>query len=65
MSEEKRRCKVVGIHDQPEGDFIKYAPIKMLDNANEPYVAEQAIVELDDGRVVEVSPSQIRFKKSK
>ncbi|WP_273799384.1 hypothetical protein [Proteus mirabilis] len=53
----------MSLHDKPEGNFIKYAPIKMLDNANEPYVAEQAIVELDNGRVVEVNPSEIRFIK--
>lgn len=63
MSEEKRRCTVMSLHDKPEGNFIKYAPIKMLDNANEPYVAEQAIVELDNGRVVEINPSEIRFIK--
>ncbi|AVD59474.1 hypothetical protein [Morganella morganii] len=63
MSEEKRKCAVISIHDKPQGDFIKYAPIKMLDNANEPYTAEQAIVELDDGRVVVVDPSDIRFIK--
>ncbi|WP_205955165.1 hypothetical protein [Pantoea stewartii] len=63
MSEEKRRCKVTGMHNSPEGDFVKFAPMKFYDDGNNPYAAEQAIVELDNGKVVAVDPNQIQFIK--
>ncbi|WP_288476660.1 hypothetical protein [uncultured Pantoea sp.] len=61
MSDEKRRCEVTAFHRIKEGYFIKFAPIKFLDESNQPYVAEQAIVELDGGEVVTVNPNQIKF----
>lgn len=61
MSEESRRCVVSTFHNKPEGNFVKFAPVKFYDEGNNPYAAEQAIVELDDGRVVTVNPNEIRF----
>lgn len=63
MSEENRRCKIVGRHDKPEGVFVKFAPVKFYDEGNNPYAAEQAIVELDNGRVMTVNPDEIQFIK--
>lgn len=62
MSDEKRKCKVVDNGSEKIGTFIKYAPIEKFDEANHSYIAEKAIVELDDGRVVAVDPQSIRFK---
>ncbi|AVI67721.1 hypothetical protein CKQ84_18715 [Shewanella sp. WE21] len=57
-------CKscVVDYGGTYSGTFIKYAAIAYMDEGNHPYTAEKAIVELDNGRVVTVDPSQIRFK---
>ncbi|CAH6324115.1 hypothetical protein ACVGWB_15720 [Enterobacter mori] len=63
MAEEKRRVKVTGLYDKPEGTFIKFAPMKFYDDANQLHTAEQAIVELDNGRVINVEPSSIQFIK--
>lgn len=63
MSEETRRCKVVTLHDKPEGTFVKFAPVQFYDEGNNPYAAEQAIVELDNGRVITVNPDGIQFVK--
>ncbi|GKX47988.1 hypothetical protein [Pectobacterium carotovorum] len=63
MSEESRRCTVLIYRDKPEGDFVKFAPVKFTDDGNNPYIAEQAIVELDDGSVVTVAPNEIQFIK--
>lgn len=62
MSEEKRECVVVEYGDKKKGMFVKYAPIKFLDDANQPYTAEQAIVELDNGDVITVDPGCIKFR---
>lgn len=63
MSEETRRCKIVSMHNHPEGTFIKFAPVKFYDEGNNPYAAEQAIVEMDNGKVVTVNPGEIQFIK--
>lgn len=63
MSEETRRCKVLSRHDKPEGTFIKFAPVRFYDEGNNPYAAEQAIVELDNGKVLSVNPDEIHFIK--
>ncbi|KPM01898.1 hypothetical protein [Vibrio splendidus] len=61
MSNETRKCKVVAYGETKYGSFVKYAPIEYTDEGNHPYTAEKAIVELDDGSVVTVNPSQVRF----
>ena len=63
MSEESRRCIVSSLHSKPEGSFVKFAPVKFYDDGNNPYTAEQAIVELDNGQVITVDPDGIRFMK--
>ncbi|MDT7074209.1 hypothetical protein [Citrobacter amalonaticus] len=63
MSEETRRCKIVSMHDHPEGTFIKFAPVKFYDEGNNPHVGEQAIVEMDNGKVITVNPGEIQFIK--
>lgn len=60
-NESTRRVKVNGMHNSPEGDFVKFAPVKFYDEGNNPYAAEQAIVELDNGKVVCVAPNEITF----
>jgi hypothetical protein len=60
--EDRRECIVVNYDQRDKGVFVKYAPIEFRDDGNQPYVAEKAIVELDDGRVVTVDPGQVRFK---
>lgn len=62
MSDEKRECIVSDYEKSEKGIFIKYAPIQYYDDANQPYVAEKAIVELESGRVAVVDPQCIRFK---
>ncbi|WP_299202815.1 hypothetical protein [uncultured Amphritea sp.] len=61
MSEEKRKCQIEEYGVSKKGTFIKYAPIQYYDEANQSYIAEKAIVELDDGKVVTVDPQCIRF----
>lgn len=63
MSKENRRCKVIGSYDEPEGTFIKYAPIAVYDDSGQLHTPEMAIVELDDGKVMTVKPTAIKFIK--
>lgn len=63
MSDEQRRVVVTGLYDKPEGTFVKFAQMKFYDDSNQLHTAEQAIIELDDGRVINVEPSSIRFIK--
>ena len=62
MSDDKRECIVSDYGKQEKGMFVKYAPIQFYDEANHPYTAEKAIVELDSGQVVTVDPQCVRFK---
>lgn len=62
MPDERRECRVVAYGETKTGMFVKYAAIKFMDEGNHPYTAEQAIVELDNGTVVTVDPTQIRFR---
>ncbi|WP_064546085.1 hypothetical protein [Kluyvera georgiana] len=61
MSEKTRRCRIVDAYEQEEGTFIKFAPIRFFDESNHPYVCEQALVEMDNGKVVTVNPGLIHF----
>lgn len=63
MSEEIRRCKVIGSYGEPEGTFIKYAPIEVYDESGQLRTPEKAIVELDNGKVMTVNPTAIQFLK--
>ncbi|MCX8895532.1 hypothetical protein [Vibrio parahaemolyticus] len=62
MSDERRECKVFDYGQTYKGTFVKYAAIEFRDDANQPYTAEKAIVELDNGKVVTVDPGQVRFR---
>jgi len=64
MPEEGRRCEIVRGASIQQGTFIKYAPIEIRDDENRLCVVEKAIVELDNGDVVTVNPSAIRFEPS-
>lgn len=59
--EETRRCEVSGFHEK--GNFIKYGKMVVTDEGNNYFQQDSAVVELDDGRVIEVKPSQIKFLK--
>ncbi len=61
MSDEKRKCIVTRYSREESGTFIKYAPCQFYDESNHIYIAEQAIVELDSGKVATVDPNQITF----
>lgn len=63
MSQENRRCIVIGRHGEPEGTFIKFAPIETYDESGQMRTPEKAIVELDNGEVITISPAGIKFIK--
>lgn len=60
---EVRRCTVGAprFHEPKSGNFIKYGVVFDTDEANHMHAVDVAIVELDDGRVIEVAPRCITF----
>jgi len=58
---ETRRCTVRLSHEKKEGNFVQYGTKIIYDEGNNPLQASSAIVEMDDGSVVEVEPSRIVF----
>lgn len=63
MSDKKRKCTVMYHGEKCKGSLIKFAPCRFSDNENVYYTAEQAIVELDNGDVIQADPAQITFMK--
>ncbi|EIV8497388.1 hypothetical protein M2G36_22145 [Vibrio vulnificus] len=63
MSDQRRKCLVkLNSYDQPsQGYFETFGNQERRDEANNPYVITVAIVELDDGRVVSVEPTNIKY----
>ena len=60
---EVRRC-IVGLprfHEPKVGNFVKYGVVFDTDESNHLHAVDVAIVELDDGQVIEVSPKNIKF----
>ncbi|MBY7784471.1 hypothetical protein KW437_22010 [Vibrio fluvialis] len=65
MSSEVRPCLVKrGLADKPlPATFLRFGDHRDFDESNNPFTVTVAIVELEDGRVLEVAPSQIKFVK--
>ena len=59
-----RACLVRVDHGEEEGIFHMFGHVKDLDEGNNPYVHLIAVVELKDGRVIQVEPGFLRFAKS-
>ncbi|MGF6417053.1 hypothetical protein ABH900_000514 [Stenotrophomonas sp. AN71] len=65
MTDQGPRACTVGFGDgEREGIFHMFGHVKALDEGNNPYVHLIAVVELKDGRVIEVEPASVRFAKS-
>ncbi|MFK3762473.1 hypothetical protein [Serratia ureilytica] len=64
MSQDNRRCIVHGAYGEPEGTFIKYAPVETYDESGQMRTPEKAIVELDSGEVITINPNKIKFIKN-
>ena len=58
---ETRKCTVRWSHKTEEGNFVQYGTRIIYDDGNNPLQKSSAIVEMEDGQVVEVDPSQIKF----
>lgn len=61
MSEKPRRCVIDLGYRKAEGNFIQYGNGIVYDDSNQPLQRTMAIIEMDDGSVMEVSPSEVRF----
>lgn len=59
--QDKRRCSVTLGHEQKEGNFVQYGNKIIYDEGNNALQKTIAVVELDDGYVVEPDPGHIRF----
>ncbi len=62
--EQIRDCIVRFESGNEKGKFHRWADVKDLDDANQPYTHTVALVELEDGKIVEVPPSQLRIRPS-
>lgn len=56
-----RKCVVRWNHKEEPGDFVQYGTMIVYDEGNHPLQVTSAVVEMHDGRVLEVEPSLIKF----
>ncbi len=59
--EERRKCIVSDYADKTKAYFIQFAPQVVSDEGHNKFQNTVAIVEAEDGRVLEVEPRQVKF----
>jgi len=59
--EERRKCIVSDYSKTTNGYFIQFASKVISDEGHNKFQNTIAIVETDDGQVVEVEPGQVKF----